>query len=81
MQSGQKFSGRHGRAEQRDGIPLTWREENPGGMSYRQLEDKLKVKVGKVLSLSHYTSSCYFSQHIDYKHKHKFLIFFYFKFR
>lgn len=59
------------------GIQLTWREEIPeGGMSLRKLEDKLKAKVGKFLNLSHYTSFCYFSQHIDYKHKHKFLIFF-----
>lgn len=59
------------------GIQLTSREENPErGTSHRKLKDKLKVKVGKFLNLSHYTSSCYFSQHIDYKHKHKFLIFF-----
>lgn len=57
------------------GIQLTLREENPGGMSHRKLEDKLKVKVGKFLNLSHYTSFCYFSHHIDYKHKHKFLFF------
>lgn len=57
------------------GIQLTLREENPWEMSHRKLEDKLKVKVGKFLNLSHYTSFCYFSQHIYYKHKHKFLFF------
>lgn len=57
------------------GIQLTSREENSEGMSHRRSEDKLKVKVGKFLNLSHYTSFCYFSQHIDYKHKYKFLFF------